>query len=31
MLIGAIIRIVMRFLRSKRDPAPEPGQQRRMP
>lgn len=31
MLIGAIIRIVMRFLRSRQNPAPEPGQQRLKP
>ena len=31
MLIGAIIRIVMRVLRSRQNPAPEPGQQRLKP
>jgi hypothetical protein len=28
MLIGAIIRIVMRFLRSRQNPSPETAQQR---
>jgi hypothetical protein len=31
MLIGAIIRIVMRVLRSRQNPSPEPVQQRRNP
>jgi len=31
MLIATIVRIVMRFLRSRQNPASEPGQQRLRP
>jgi len=31
MLIATIIRVVMRFLRSRQNPAPEPRQQRLRP